>query len=144
VNFEKNHPQPLRVPITLKIIDDNWYELTGVKGLQGLNENKQYFFGQRVEGRGYSFTINRVAPYNEEIHGSRRYTFIINDPLNLARSYRSSLTIEPLQPESAVFKVSFKATTGKGQLILQIPLQKLLLNIIWEKKTMLHKTLFNS
>ena len=110
VIFDNNNPEPLRVPVTLQIIDENWYEITDVKGLRGLTESRQFFFGQRVEGEGYSFTINRVKPYNNEVHDSRRYKFIINDPLNLVRNYKSSLTIEPLLPESSVFQVSFKAT----------------------------------
>ncbi|MGF1584837.1 MAG: GumC family protein [Bacteroidales bacterium] len=110
VNFDKDHSQPYYEEFTLNIIDEDWFSLAGIKGLEGLTEEKQYFFGQKIEGRGFSFIINRVKPYSEEIHSKRTYQFVIMNPAELATIYRGSLLIEPLYPESSVFDISFQAS----------------------------------
>jgi hypothetical protein len=86
VNFDRDHPQPYNEIFTLKIIDEDWYYLSGIKGLEGLNENKQYFFGQKVEGRRHSFTISRVAPYIKEVHDRKTYQFVLNNPSGLSKN----------------------------------------------------------
>lgn len=116
VSFNKNHAQPYYEEFTVNIIDDDWFSLSGIKGLEGLSREKQYFFGQKIEGIGFSFIINRVKPYSKEIHGTRTYQFVMIDPAELSKIYRSSLLIEPLYSESSVFDISFKASNRQRAL----------------------------
>jgi tyrosine-protein kinase Etk/Wzc len=110
VSFNKDDSQPYYQKFTLKIIDDDWFSLDGIKGLEGLDEDKQYFFGQKIEGRGFSFIVTRVKPYSEEIHSKRTYEFVMINPAELAVIYRGSMLIESLYPESSVFEISFKTS----------------------------------
>ncbi len=109
VNFDKDRSQPFNEPISLTIKDDNWYELDGSE-LDG-----QYFFGQKVEGIGYSFIINKVPPFHEELHG-KSYEFVLIDPAQLPRRYHGSLTIEPLQLNMSVFEISFEGKNRQRSL----------------------------
>jgi tyrosine-protein kinase Etk/Wzc len=110
VSFDENHPQLYGEIFTISIIDENSYMLSKVKGINDFNENKQYFFGQKLQGEEYSFTINMFEPFIEERHIGKLYQFMINDMSRLSRAYKGSLLVEPHFPESSVFLISFKAT----------------------------------
>jgi tyrosine-protein kinase Etk/Wzc len=110
VSFDKDHPQPFGEKFTLTIIDENWYELSGIKGLRDFDEKEQYFFGQKMQGRGHFFTINHSQNFSKELHAGKTYQFVINDVSRLARRYKLDMEIEPLSPEASVFEISFKAT----------------------------------
>jgi capsular exopolysaccharide synthesis family protein len=110
VSFDKNHPQPFGKRFTITIIDENWYRISGIKGLRDFEEEKEYFFGQRLQGRGHFFTINIVQPFVRELHAGRTYQFVINDVSKISQSYKSALKIEPFYKESSAFQISFKAT----------------------------------
>ena len=116
VSFEKNQPQPYGEIFTLTIIDENWFELSGGKGIIDLDDKKQYFFGQKVHGEGHFFTINIAKPFIKELHAGKTYQFIINDVSRLSGTYKGAMTIEPLFPESSVFEISFKATNRQRAL----------------------------
>ena len=110
VSFDRDHPQPYKEIFTLNIIDEDWYYLSGIKGLEGLSENKQYLFGQKVEGESHSFTISRVAPYNKEVHDNKSYEFFLNNPSGLSETYKRNLIITPLSLNSNIFDISFEST----------------------------------
>ncbi len=109
VSFDENHPQLFGEVFTLTILDENWYMLSEVKGVKDFDENNQYFFGQKVQGKSFSFTINMIEPFGSR-HKGKSYQFVINDMSRLSSAYKGPLIVEPLFPESSVFNVSFKAT----------------------------------
>jgi tyrosine-protein kinase Etk/Wzc len=109
VRFDKNHAQPFNEPFTLKIIDENWFEINASKGFDGFDENKQFFFGQEIRGETYSFVIERTGLLIAD-HKMKAYQFIINDPNRLTRTYQKRLTIEEYNLDASILTISFQAT----------------------------------
>jgi tyrosine-protein kinase Etk/Wzc len=109
VQFDKGHLQPFGQVFTIKVIDGDWYELAVMKGLNGFDTAKKYFFGEKLEGEGHSFTIN-MAKYESDKHRGRSFQFVINDMHSLTEMYWEQLTIMPLRRESSIVEITFEAT----------------------------------
>jgi tyrosine-protein kinase Etk/Wzc len=110
VNFDRNHLQLRDKLFTITIIDANWYELSPIKGVEGLTEPKSYFFGQKIEGKNYSFSIDMVLPYESRQHKNQTYQFIINDMESLSETYWKALKVTPLRRESSIVEITYDAS----------------------------------
>ncbi len=105
VLYDSLREQRANQKIYLKITSDDTYTLD-INGTE--LSRREWRFGERFNEAGYDFTIVKRDPenfrYDESL--SNRYIFWFNRPEQLANSYRSKLSINPVNEEATLVTLS--------------------------------------
>lgn len=86
--------------VDIKIVSPEKYQMT----IDADDYEGEHTFGERFTQFGFDFTIvprsREASPYDPE--GSNRYYFYIANPAAMANSYRSRLSVEPIDEEATL------------------------------------------
>jgi tyrosine-protein kinase Etk/Wzc len=90
--------------VDIKILSPDRYQLI----IEADDYEGDHTFGERFDKFGFHFTINPrqkdVSPYIEG--GSNRYWFYVTTPAALANSYRSRLSVAPIDEEATLVNLT--------------------------------------
>ena len=94
--------------VEIKILSDQKYKLE-ING--GRNFEKEIAFGERFNEMGFDFTINlrNRDDFRYDPDASNRYYFYFLSPVALANSYRTKLSVTPIEEGASLVTLS---TTG--------------------------------
>ncbi|MFA6400747.1 MAG: polysaccharide biosynthesis tyrosine autokinase [Salinivirgaceae bacterium] len=106
VNFDTSHYQHYGVPVYIKIISSELYEL---KVEEEISIKQQLKFGEQFVNDYFSFNITIRNPEGFYESQTDEYYFYINNPISLANQYRNKLGINLQDEEGTILTLS---TTG--------------------------------
>lgn len=97
--------QPTGIPVEIKIISENRYELS-IRNSNNFREEK--LFGERYTGEGFDFRIIKREPERFEFNSDapNRYYFYFLNPVAQANHYRSKLSVTPIEEEASLVTLS--------------------------------------
>ena len=105
VVYDSLERQMIGKKVEIKILSDKNYNLK-INGSK--NFEKKMSFGQRFNEMGYDFTINlrNKGEFRYSTGSSNKYYFYFLNPVTLANSFRSKLSISPIEEDASLVKLS--------------------------------------
>ena len=125
VVLNQNHPQPININFKIDIIDENSFRIRArsdeVEIYSFASQNKTQtlpvfkikedgYFGQDIKSDNYDFKLILNENYKSGGFNSKRFSFIINDPASLVKSYQIKLKVEPIDIQTSVADITLKST----------------------------------
>jgi tyrosine-protein kinase Etk/Wzc len=114
VVYDSANYQPAGRPVYIKITSSGEYKI-GFNGHRNLDKTMP--FGERFTGSGFNFRImlrdSSKPAFDPD--GSNKYYFTFNSPESLANSYRSRLSIVPVEENASLVTLSISGLVAQQQ-----------------------------
>jgi tyrosine-protein kinase Etk/Wzc len=96
--------QPIGAQVFIKITSDSTYTIK----IDGEKLELPFKLGEKFRGRGFNFIIKprETRKFNFYPSGSNKYYFYIVSPEGLANSYRSKLSVTPIEKDATLVQLS--------------------------------------
>ncbi len=149
VVFNHYHPQPINVPIEIKIIDNNTFKLKineenvsiynyssgkTIQTVPRMKLNVACAFGSSCVSDLYDFKIIFNDNYNPLDFKRNKYSFIIHNRNMLAKGYQRRIEVEPYSIESSIAQISLKSKVPQKDIDFLVSLTNEYLKRDIEKK----------
>jgi tyrosine-protein kinase Etk/Wzc len=124
VVLNQNHPQPINIEFKIEIMDESSFQIRAhstevniysfnsqsvIQTLPGFKLKQNGQFGENIQSDNYDFKLILNENFKSGGFNSKRFSFVINDPPSLVRSYQAQLEVEPIDIETSVADITMKS-----------------------------------
>jgi len=112
VSYSQDHPQPMEVPVELKIVDEDHFVLESENLM--FDGQAIYKFGNTIAGKNHKLVVNKVDELFSPRVYDNSYIFTIHKKSNLVSNYRNKLSMK-LERGTSLLVISTSGTNIKKE-----------------------------